>query len=230
MSTHLTLEQLDTAIIRYAADLEQAIEEGDEHRVTLLERITEALDKDRLETVDTIAGALHAQELQMELAQRRAEAFLVVRDRIAAAHEKMRLHILNYIDTNFPEDQRRLDGKLLWIRTQANSADALRTDELAVPAEYRSAPVTIMVPDPSQEFTDMLQAFLERFAKGSRIESVGKVAIDEQSIRLAIQTGMTVPGAKLERGRHLRFSKPKAEDGPRRTRGRKQLPAPAPPA
>jgi hypothetical protein len=214
------LEQLDGALLAYAHHLDEALEEGDDHKADLLLRITEALVSREKEVVDQLVEGLNGLEDQIAYAQKKANLYLAAKERIEMAREKIRLHVQNHIDHNLPEDNRRLDGKLFWIRTQANSSMAVRIDDpAAVPPEYQTCTVKLVLPagDTVAELAgqlDTLQLFMSEFCPGARIDGtvedlLKSKAVDGAGVRLALDAGIPVPGARLERGRHLRHSKPK---------------------
>lgn len=207
----LTLEQLDVALDRFIDELETALEAGNEPRAGLLLELTQALESKREDVIDGVVRRLVYLESQVDAAKAQVDLYRAAQQRLENAYDKIRIHIQNYIDQHCPPDNPKLTGKVLWLRTQQNSVASLYVyNEPAVPASYRGTPLKVMLPaSVAPDFRETLQAFLDNFAPGARIEKLDDPEVDTASLRAALDAGLKVDGARLERGRHLRFSKPK---------------------
>lgn len=229
-----SLDQLHGAILRYADQLEEALQAKDDGRpeegpsLDLLAAIKQVLESKQAEAIDTIVEALNDHEDNMALCQQKIDKLRVAWEKMDAARTKIRLFLLNWIDGNLPEDARKLQGRLWWIRTQNNGGlpALVVREETAVPREYFIVRPKLTLPATiTEEQVETLQAFLEQFIPSARIEGLDKKPeLDEDAVRMALGAQLDVPGCRLERGRQLRHSKPKA--APRLPRGAKALPTP----
>lgn len=229
-----TLAQLDTAIVRYADALEEAIEQGDEKKATLLAELTAALQSQQEEVIDQIVSGLVALDDQIGFAQQRADLYLGAKHKFEAAKDRIRVHIQGYIDHNLPEDNRKLQGKLFWIRTQANSQDAVRVlDESKVPANYFSLNSKLTLPAAvTAEQIEALREFLAAYIPGASVDGIEKAEpeLNTDYVRLAAEAKVEVPGVVVERGRHLRHSKRKPSAPREFPSAARRLPQPTEPA
>ena len=222
----VSLEQLDAAILSYADQLEEALaaqQEGtraEGRSIDLLARITEVLIAKEKDAIDEIVGGLLGLGEMIALAQAKADRFLVQKAKLDDARTKIRLHILNWIDANLPADNRKLQGNLFFLRTQGNGGlpALVVKDETLVPREYFAIRPKLVLPAAvTEEQIETLQAFLEQFIPGARLELDPKrpapglpaPELDEAAVRMALSAQLDVPGARLEQGRHLRHSDPK---------------------
>jgi len=222
-SAPFALAQLDVALVRYTDEMTESVQAGDGGRAELLLRVTDALETRREEVIDNVVLKLNDMEDHMALAQAQADRFLIYREKLSDVYTTVRLHILNYIDKKLPEDNRKLAGKLFWLRTQPNGgAAALEIpDETKVPKEYFTHGVKVELPngaDPAY-----LRAALEQFYPGATVAvDEGPAKLNTDLVREALLKGTEVPGASLNRGRHLRFSKPTGTAPARRAPSKKK--------
>ena len=233
----VSLEQLDGAIMAYADQLEEALavqQEGlpvEGRSVDLLARITEVLIAKEEEAIDEIVSGLLGLKDLKALARSKADRFLAYFAKLDAAEDEIRIHILNWIDANLPADNRKLQGKLFFLRTQGNGGlpALVVKDETLVPREYFVHRSKLILPAAATaEQIETLQAFLEEFIPGARVEGLvldAEPELDEPAVRMALSAQLDVPGAALQQGRHLRHSDPKK---PKKAlpRSQKALPEP----
>lgn len=227
----LTLEQLDTAIVHYADALEEALEQGDDRKASLLLELTTALQSQEEQVIDRIVSGLVALDDQIGFAQQRADLYLAAKEKLEAAKAKIRVHIQTYIDQNLPEDNRKLQGKLFWIRTQTNSQDVVRVlDEARIPKTFFSIHGKLVLPASVRpEQLEALREFLVAYIPGASVDGLenAKPELNNDHVRLAAEAKLEVPGVVLERGRHLRHSKRKASVARQFPDAAKRLPQPA---
>jgi len=217
----VSIEQLDGAILAYADEITEALaieqaglpQEG--RSIDLLAKITEVLVSQQQEAVDEIVSGLLGLDDMIALAQRKADRFLVQKAKLDAARVKIRIHILNWIDANLPGNNRKLQGKLFFLRTQGTGGvEPLLYQESEVPREHFIVRPNLTLPAAvTTEQIEALKCFLEKFIPGAHVEvDTAKTELDEPSVRMALTAGLRIQGARLgDRGRHLRHSDPKKQ-------------------
>ena len=154
--------------------------------------------------VDNIANYIKSQECEARNAKTEIDR---LQSRQAAAENKVeRLKgILRY----FMETRglRSMKGRLNTISLRKNSQDSLVVDTVdAIPSEYFRVTITLPLP----ELEELLRQLPEDHSLRARLTPDGngfvRRDVDNAKVRAAIASGVTVQGAELRRGQHIRLT------------------------
>lgn len=218
----LTIQQFDSIISSVADQIDEALEAGEEQKIPLLLKITEALEEQKAEKIDSIVTFLNFVALQAQAAKSHAKMFQAQAERLEAARDKIRVHIQNYIDEKLPEDNRRLNGRVSKLYTADNPAPSLwLPDPNAVPKDFYSYEMTVRFPAAHESETREAIASVGQFVTefcpaGSsaeiRVDRDGnyKLILDEERVKQHLEANAE-PWGEMRRGRHLRTKPSLAE-------------------
>lgn len=190
--------------------LETALEEGTDIPDAVLAKISAYLQ----------AQAEHTDEVVTWWAWLEARiAFLKTEEQkiaaIRAQGERFLGSLKTYLQKLIDVDRKgeRLEGKVFHIRSQNNSqARLIIDDEKQIPAAFRKQNITFTVSqtDEALGIIEVLKKFALAYKGNEDFDfTMGQVGVNESRVRDVLKTGETVPGARLDRGRHVRSSAPK---------------------
>lgn len=196
----LTLFELDEHLIDLMDRIEEATAEGEDVRPDLLQEMTEYLDAFRLK-VDRIAGYWRWQESIAAICDQEVER-LSNRKRAAQNRvDRLRSMLLTFM---LARGLKKLDGAKASIGMQRNSmASLLIDDPLVIADSYRETLVCLT----KNEF----QELLDRLPEGDLHQKLSthfhgeNWQINSGAVRASLAGGREVPGARLEKGHHVRL-------------------------
>jgi hypothetical protein len=200
----MTLFELDEAL---SLLMESAIEATAENNGELPDELRQAL-LDYCEAfgtkVDNIANYIKSQEYEARNAKSEIDR---LQARQAAAENKVeRLKgLLKYFMESHGIPS--MKGRLNTISLRKNSQDSLVVDRPdTIPSEYWRISATIALP----EWQELLNHLPEEHPLRARLASDGNGMVkrepDNAKLRTALASGVTVQGAQLRRGRHVRLT------------------------
>jgi len=204
LAAEMTLFALDESLTLL---MESATEMAAENNGEISDELRQAL-LDYFEAfgtkVDNIANYIKSQENEVRNAKVEIDR---LRSRLAAAEN--RIDRLKGLLKYFMETRnlRSMKGRLNTISLRKNSQDSLIVDRPdAVPAEYWRVSLTIGAP----ELQELLDHLPEQHHLRARLTAGDPAAVqrepDNSKLRSALASGVTIQGAELRRGQHVRLS------------------------
>lgn len=204
LASEMTLFEIDESL---SLLMESATEAAVENNGELPEALRQAL-LDYCEAfgtkVDNIANYIKSQEYQVRNAK--AEIDRLQTRQVAAENKVERLKaLLKYFmqTRNVPS----MKGRLNTISLRKNSQDSLivHRPEM-IPSEYWRASVTIALP----EFQELLNHLPVEHPLRERLtpdgDGLAKRELDNTRLRFALASGISIQGAELRRGHHVRLT------------------------
>jgi hypothetical protein len=154
--------------------------------------------------VDNIANYIKSQESEARNAKTEIDR---LQARQAAAEnkaERLKGLLKYFMDTR---GLRNMKGRLNTISLRKNSQDSLLVDSVdQIPSEYWRVSITLPVPD----LEELLQHLPEEHALRARLTPDGNGSVrrepDNTKLISALASGVTVQGAELRRGQHVRLT------------------------
>jgi hypothetical protein len=203
LASEMTLFELDESLCLL---MESATETAGENNGEIPDELRQAL-LDYFEAfgakVDNIANYIKSQENEVRSAKVEIDR---LRSRLAAAEnrtDRLKGLLKYFMETR---NLRSMKGRLNTISLRKNSQDSLIVDRPdAVPAEYWRVSLTIGAP----ELQELLDHLPEQHHLRARLSAGDPAAVqrepDNAKLRSALASGITIHGAELRRGQHVRL-------------------------
>lgn len=193
-----SLFQIDSEIDDLLEEIQVQAESGGEIPKELTERF-HGFCKSHGEKVDRIGRFVRMMEAREKYCRNEA-ARLGDRARSAANKvERTKAMALYYL---LSRELRKIEGQEFTLRIQKNSQDSVKiTDEKAIPAAYRRVEATM----DGVLWETALSLLPEELSKALE-RSVQEARPDSEAIKAAASRQEEVPGARVERGFHLRVA------------------------
>ena len=204
LASEMTLFEIDESL---ALLMESANEAAAENNGEIPEELRQAL-LDYCEAfgakVDNIANYIKSQEFEARNAK--AEIDRLQARQTAAENRVERLKgLLKY----FMETRslRSMKGRLNTISLRKNSQDSLVVDRPdAIPSEYWRVSFTVALPELQELLAHLPEEHSLRARLTPDINGLVKREPDNAKLRSALASGVTIQGAELRRGQHIRLT------------------------
>jgi hypothetical protein len=193
-----SLFEIDHELDALFEDIEDGVENHGEASAELLDRFQQFCEA-HAEKADRIGRFLRMMEARIHYC--RSEAVRLQDrarscDRKAAQTKNMVMYYLK------SRDLKKIEGREFTLRIQKNSQDSVRyTDETQVPMRFRSVDAHI-----DGQLWEMIVASLPCELERLMVASIRDAAPSNEAIKQAVQNQITVAGADVYRGEHLRVA------------------------
>jgi len=191
-----SLFELDQELDALLEDIEGEIENRGEAPAELIERF-QAFCEAHGEKADRIGRFLRMMEARVHYC--RSEA-IRLQDRARSCDRKIaqtKNMVLYYL---MSRELKKIEGKEFTLRIQKNSQDSVRfTDEAQVPMCLRKVEACV----DGQLWVRVITSVPSEL-KQMPIASIREATPSNEAIKQAAQSGMSIPGAEVYRGSHLR--------------------------
>jgi Siphovirus Gp157 len=193
-----SLFEIDRELDTLLDEIEEEIENRGEASTELVERFQHFCDAHG-EKADRIGRFLRMMEARVQHCRSEAGR---LQERARSSERKAtqtKYMVMYYLKSR---DLKKIEGREFTLRIQKNSQDSVRfTDETQVPLQYRTVSARLdglswerVVENVPEELKRLLVA------------SIQETAPSNEAIKNAVQNQITVPGAEVYRGDHLRVA------------------------
>ena len=193
-----SLFEIDRELDGLLDQIEEEIEHRGEAPPELMERFQQFCEAHG-EKADRIGRFLRLMEARVQYCRSEAAR---LQDRARTSDRKIKQTksmVMYYLRSR---DLKKIEGREFTLRIQKNSQDSVRfTDETQVPMKYRVVALRI-----EGQIWEQLIAFVPDELRRLLIPSIQEALPSNEAIKQAVQNQISVPGAELYRGDHLRVA------------------------
>lgn len=193
-----SLFEIDRELDVLLDEIEEEIENRGEASADLMERFQQFCEAHG-EKADRIGRFLRMMDARIQYCRTEATR---LQERARSSERKAtqtKYMVMYYLKSR---DLKKIEGREFTLRIQKNSQDSVRfTDETQVPLQYRTVSARLdglLWERVMENVPDELKRIL--------VASIQEVAPSNEAIKNAVQNQITVPGAEVYRGDHLRVA------------------------
>jgi hypothetical protein len=192
------LFEIDRELDMLLDEIEEEIENRGEAPAELVDRFQEFCEAHG-EKADRIGRFLRMMEARVQYCRSEASR---LQDRARSSERKAtqtKYMVMYYLKSR---DLKKIEGREFTLRIQKNSQDSVRfTDEMQVPMRYRTVAARI----DGRLWERLIETVPDEVSR-LLVASIQEAAPCNESIKIAIQNQIAVPGAEVHRGEHLRVA------------------------
>ena len=193
-----SLFEIDRELDGILDQIEEEIEHRGEAPPELMELFQQFCEAHG-EKADRIGRFLRLMEARVQYCRSEAAR---LQDRARSSDRKItqtKSMVLYYLRSR---DLKKIEGREFTLRIQRNSQDSVRyTDETQVPMKYRVVALRI-----EGQLWEQLLAFVPDELRRLLVRSIQEAVPSNEAIKQAVQNQISVPGAEVYRGDHLRVA------------------------
>jgi hypothetical protein len=204
LASEMTLFEIDESL---ASLMESANEAAAENNGEIPEELRQAL-LDYCEAfgakVDNIANYIKSQECEARNAKAEIDRLQARQTAAENRVERLKSLVKYFMETR---SLRSMKGRLNTISLRKNSQDSLVVDRPdAIPSEYWRASFTVALTELQELLAHLPEAHPLRARLTPDINGLAKREPDNAKLRFALVSGVTIQGAELRRGQHIRLT------------------------
>ena len=193
-----SLFEIDRELDGILDQIEEEIERRGEAPPELMELFQQFCEAHG-EKADRIGRFLRLMEARVQYCRSEAAR---LQDRARSSDRKItytKSMVMYYLKSR---DLKKIEGREFTLRIQKNSQDSVRfTDETQVPMKYRMVTARI-----EGQLWEQLIALVPDELRRLLVPSIQEAAPSNEAIKAAVQNQISVPGAEVYRGHHLRVA------------------------
>ena len=193
-----SLFEIDRELDTLLDEIEEEIENHGEASTALIDRFQQFCDAHG-EKADRIGRFLRLMEARVQYCRSEAAR---LQDRARSSDRKItqtKSMVMYYLKSR---DLKKIEGREFTLRIQKNSQNSVRfTEETQVPMKYRVVALRI-----EGQLWEQLLALVPDELRRLLIPSIQEAAPSNEAIKQAVQNQISVPGAEVYRGDHLRVA------------------------
>lgn len=193
-----SLFEIDRELDTLLDEIEEEIENRSEASTELLDRFQQFCEAHG-EKADRIGRFLRMMEARVQYCRGEANR---LQERARASERKAtqtKYMVMYYLKRR---DLKKIEGREFTLRIQRNSQDSVRfTDETLVPMRYRTVAARL-----DGTLWERLIETVPEDLKRPLVTSIQEAAPSNEAIKNAVQNQISVPGAEVYRGDHLRVA------------------------
>ena len=193
-----SLFEIDRELDTLLDEIEEEIENRSEASTELLDRFQQFCEAHG-EKADRIGRFLRMMEARVQYCRGEANR---LQERARASERKAtqtKYMVMYYLKSR---DLKKIEGREFTLRIQRNSQDSVRfTDETLVPMRYRTVAARL-----DGTLWERLIETVPEDLKRPLVTSIQEAAPSNEAIKNAVQNQISVPGAEVYRGDHLRVA------------------------
>jgi len=198
LAQEYSLFEIDRELDTLLDEIEEEIENRSEASTELLDRFQQFCEAHG-EKADRIGRFLRMMEARVQYCRGEANR---LQERARASERKAtqtKYMVMYYLKSR---DLKKIEGREFTLRIQKNSQDSVRfTDESLVPMRYRTVAARL-----DGTLWERLIETVPEDLKRPLVTSIQEAAPSNEAIKNAVQNQISVPGAEVYRGDHLRVA------------------------
>ena len=198
ISQEYSLFEIDRELDMLLDEIEEEIENRGEASAELVDRFQQFCEA-HAEKADRIGRFLRMMEARVQYCRSEASR---LQERARTSERKAtqtKYMVMYYLKSR---DLKKVEGREFTLRIQKNSQDSVRfTDESQVPMRYRTIAARLDGP-----FWERLIESVPEEMRRRLVAAIQEAAPCNDAIKNAVQNQITVPGAEVYRGDHLRVA------------------------
>ena len=196
LAQEYSLFEIDRELDTLLDEIEEEIENRGEASAELLERFQQFCEA-HSEKADRIGRFLRMMEARVQYCRSEAAR---LQERARSSERKAtqtKYMVMYYLKSR---ELKKIEGREFTLRIQKNSQDSVRfSDESLVPIRYRTMAVRV-----DGTLWEQLIEIVPEELKRPLIASIQEALPSNEAIKNAVQNQISVPGAEVYRGDHLR--------------------------